>query len=320
MQLEVLLNAKAGTLAREHEEDGRRRVHDAFAQRGVEARVRCIDCERFAEQVREAAAGPADVIVIGGGDGTLNTAASVLAHTGRTMAVLPLGTFNHFAKDLDIPLDLEGAVEAIVAGVAAPLDIAEVNGRIFINHSAIGLYARILRRRERQRHEQGRNKWSAMALAMLAEFYDYGTLGLTIRLGSAAVRRRTPFVFIGNNRYILESYGLKHEEVEPRSKLWIYIAKDAGRLGMIKAGIDAFLGRGEARDAFDALVLDHAVIEARRPSLLVELDGEIARLQTPLAYRLLPGALNVVQPPARAVEMETARAAAAGDKPRQALG
>ena len=93
-------------------------------------------------------------MVVGGGDGTLSAAASILAGTDTALGVLALGTLNHFARDLRIPLDLDGAIGVIAAGHHQTVDVGEVNGQVFINNSSIGIYPFFVAERS------GRAEWS----------------------------------------------------------------------------------------------------------------------------------------------------------------
>jgi diacylglycerol kinase family enzyme len=103
----------------------------------------------------------ANPVVAAGGDGTLNAVTSVLVDGDRTLGVLPIGTLNHLAKDLRIPLDLDGAVQTLLEGVVANVDVAEVNGQIFLNNSGLGLYPKIVRHREKLQDQLGHGKWPA---------------------------------------------------------------------------------------------------------------------------------------------------------------
>jgi hypothetical protein len=94
--------------------------------------------------------GEIDAVVVGGGDGSVRTVASVLADTGVPLGVLPLGTLNHFARDLGIPLDVEAAAETIAKGDVRVVDLAKANGEIFINNASIGIYPYLVIARERQ--------------------------------------------------------------------------------------------------------------------------------------------------------------------------
>jgi diacylglycerol kinase family enzyme len=108
----VLLNTKAGALERA-DDAGRpdERIAKRLADYGIDADVRGVDGDLLTDETRSAAAsGNYAVVVAGGGDGTLNAVASGVVGTGVTFGVLPLGTHNHFAKELGMPLDLDDAV------------------------------------------------------------------------------------------------------------------------------------------------------------------------------------------------------------------
>ena len=101
-----------------------------------------------------------DVIVAGGGDGTIHTIAAVLAGTGVPLGILPLGTLNHFAKDLGIPMELHDAVDVVAAARGVNVDVGEVNGIVFINNSSIGVYPYMVLDRERLRRRRRLQKWA----------------------------------------------------------------------------------------------------------------------------------------------------------------
>ena len=138
------------------------------------------------EDVRAIAAelvgGHPPVVVAGGGDGTISAVASVVAGTGVALGVLPLGTLNHFAKDLGIPLDTGAAVRAIAAKHTIEVDVGVVNGRVFINNSSLGLYPHIVRDRENQQRRLGRGKWYALAWATLTAFRRSRLLNVRLSL------------------------------------------------------------------------------------------------------------------------------------------
>ena len=108
----------------------------------------------------EAARSDAEVIVAAGGDGTIDGIASVLADTGKILGVLPLGTFNLFANRLNIPLDLEAALHTAVNGRVAEINVGEVNGRVFLSRSSVGLYPFALRHREEMFRRFGRSRFA----------------------------------------------------------------------------------------------------------------------------------------------------------------
>ncbi|MGE5600537.1 MAG: diacylglycerol/lipid kinase family protein, partial [Pseudomonadota bacterium] len=134
----VCVNRSSGAAARSEREA--EEIRAALANAGIKGRVELLDGAAIAEQAKKAAEAGAELIVVGGGDGTISAAAGALAGTETSLGILPLGTLNHFARDLGIPMKLDEAAKVIAAGQTRVVDVAEVNGRTFINNSAIGLY------------------------------------------------------------------------------------------------------------------------------------------------------------------------------------
>ena len=291
----VLLNPRAGTLAR-MEGDPAERVRAAFAAAGMAADVRPVDPPGLQAAIDDLLRAPEQgPIVVGGGDGTINTAAAALTGTGRVLGILPLGTFNHFAKELGIPLDIEAAARVIAAGSVLERDVADVNGRVFINHSAVGLYPEVLRHRELQQ-ARGRSKQMGMLFACIRVLRRFPRFGLRLRVGGDVQTRRTGFVFLSNNRYIIEGYGLRDLAPAEEGRLLLVATRDKTRAGFVWLGLKSLLSRLGPGDV-DAVAFTEATIESRRPRLRVNLDGELAMLAPPLDYRVRPGALRVLASP-----------------------
>src|SRR5205085_4914339 len=142
-------------------EEHRARISRAFSAHGARVQIVTPDRDNDIRAItRRAIADGVETIVAAGGDGTINAVAAEVADSGRTLGVLPLGTLNHFAKDLGIPLDLERAVQVITRGRVAPVDVAEVNGRVFVNNSSLGIYPHIVSMRRHQQERLARGKWA----------------------------------------------------------------------------------------------------------------------------------------------------------------
>ncbi|HZX26369.1 MAG TPA: diacylglycerol kinase family protein [Telluria sp.] len=293
-RLTVILNGGAGT---GHDGAAAEQVRGLFAQAGARAElVLARDGDDLARHARQALAGGADAVVAGGGDGTLNAVAAVLAGTGVPFGILPLGTLNHFAKDLGIPLVLEDAVRTVLQGQLRRVDVGEVNGRIFLNNSSLGLYPDMVRERERQQRRLGRGKWTAALWASLAALRRYPFLSVRLKVEDAEHARRTPFVFIGNNAYLMQGLSIGARARLDEGKLSVYVAQHPTRLSLLRFALRALCGKlAQARD-FDVLLVENMDIHTRHRRLRVATDGELAVLATPLAYRIRPGALAVIVP------------------------
>ncbi len=174
----------------------RERLSRIFAENSTPARILLAPSgAEIPELARRAVKENSQIIVAGGGDGTVNAVASELMGTSITLGVLPLGTLNHFAKDMHIPQDLEGAARNLITGRAVPVDVGEVNGRIFLNNSSLGIYPRVvLLQHEEEQKKKGLNKWVALAQAALSVLEHYSLLRVRLCLDGKELSRKTPFV------------------------------------------------------------------------------------------------------------------------------
>jgi diacylglycerol kinase family enzyme len=248
-------------------------------------------------RAERARADGAPVVVAGGGDGTINAVASALAGSATRLGVLPLGTLNHFAKDLKIPLDLDEAVANAVKGAPQQVDVGEVNGRIFLNNSSLGIYPDIVRDREQQQRHLGRGKWHAFGRAVFVALRRFPFMSVRLKINGDEHLRRTPFVFIGNNEY-LQGLTLGARERLDSGKLCLYVAQQPTRLGLLRYAVHALFGQlSEARD-FDVLSAPELVIETRHKQIRVATDGEVTMMTPPLCYRSRASALSVIVPAA----------------------
>jgi diacylglycerol kinase family enzyme len=291
----VVLNARSGLGC---EEARAQEIRGLLAEAGVAAEVvLCQQLEQLWDSLERAQAQGVRLVVAGGGDGTQSAVASKLAGTDLVQGVLPLGTLNHFAKDLGIPLKLEDAIRTLVAGRVQPVDVGEVNGRIFINNSSLGLYPQIVRERELQQLHLGKSKWRALASATLHATEQPHGIAVRIATEDDSALRRTPFVFIGNNRYVMEGFAIGARSSLQGGELALYLARRRGRLALVQLALRALLKRLEQDEDFEVLTGNEFVISTRDPRIRVATDGEVSMMDTPLHYRILPKALQVMVPP-----------------------
>lgn len=298
-ELEVIINGAAGTA--QGQVDAGRAAAEAFEACGFGVRISVArGGEELEEMARRALSNGALALVAGGGDGTISALASLVVGTEKALGVLPLGTLNHFAKDLRIPLELDAAAAVVCEGHVARVDAGEVNGRVFINNSSLGLYPRIVRRREKMQAREGSGKWPAFARAALAVLRRYPFLRVRLNADGREIVRLTPFVLIGNNEYEMDGLSLGGRRRLDSGRLSLYVAHRTGRLGLLWLAVRALFGRlREARD-FDALSAEEIWVGTPRPRKLpVAIDGEVTLMKTPLHYRALPGALRVITPKSR---------------------
>jgi len=273
------------------------RIAELFSGHGANARVLLARNGReLTALARRAVEDRCGTVVAAGGDGTMNAVAGALADTGIPMGVLPLGTLNHFAKDLKLPLELEDAVATIMTGRIAHIDIGEVNGHIFLNNSSIGIYPWIVREREaEQRH--GYRKWLAFARASVSMLKRYSLLHMQLRIeGHDEVEAETPVVFVGNNRYESQGFNIGRRSALNEGRLWVCRVPRASRSRLLVMAAKHVFGSARAPDLefFEAREIS---VRTRASRLAVATDGEVTLLEPPLHYRIQPGALKVIVPP-----------------------
>src|SRR6266496_2220844 len=159
----VLLNCNARAV--ETDEGIGDKIARALAAAGIDPEIEPLDSSKCEVRCRAIAERGDPLLVVGGGDGTIAAAASALVGTKTALCILPLGTLNHFARDLGIPPDADDAAKLIARRTERRVDVAQMNGRTFINNSAIGLYPLMLVDRDLQRKRLGRSKRLAMIVA-----------------------------------------------------------------------------------------------------------------------------------------------------------
>jgi len=290
--ISVIINERSGTGARP---DAGAEIQALFAKAGAHVRLeRVREPGDIAARARQAAS-RGDLLVAAGGDGTLSAVAGVAVETDATFGVLPMGTLNHFAKDLGLPLDLEGAVAVIVAGHTRRLDVGDVNGRVFVNNSSVGLYPRMVWEREAEQR-RGHRKWTAFAIAVLRTWRNYRFVVARLVVDGKETVVRTPFIFVGNNEYTAEGLQLGGRSRLDEGRLSIFVAPDAGRFEILSLPLRGVTNRLRTGAPFAAFHAETVAVEMSRRRVSVALDGEVALMQPPLEYRVRPRALRAIVP------------------------
>lgn len=274
------------------------RILTLFREQGAEIELLVArEGGEMAVLAKKAAESDAGLVVGAGGDGTIDSIASVLAGTGKTLAVLPLGTFNLFAKRLGIPLDLKSAVHTAVHGRTTAINAAEVNGRTFLSRSSVGLYPLALRHREQMFRRFGRSRFIALVSGASA-LLRWGNI-MTIRLTSEGESRRfrTRFVFACNNPEELNYFHLRGRECIEAGNLALYLPRPLGKLAILRLGFRLLARKTEENRDFEMVCGRELHLEIEPSRVPVSLDGEVEMMEAPLRYRLLPGALRMRVPP-----------------------
>lgn len=292
-RIACILNATAGSNTAEALKNDLQKL---FAERGADVEVILVREGSDIGKIAARAIGQkCDRLLAAGGDGTLNAVATALVGTETALGILPAGTLNHFAKDLNIPLELKNAVATALTGRRVTVDVGEVNGRIFLNNSSLGLYPGLVVQRENLQRS-GLSKWTAFTRALVYSAWRYS--GLTVRLEADGDRQMvfsTPFIFVGNNRYQICAPHIGERSCLDEGRLWLYQAPHAGRMRLLGVALRALIGSAEAAELHEQAA-EEFWIYTRARHLRVATDGEVTRMTTPLHYRSVPKGLGVIVP------------------------
>ena len=293
MRAVAIINAKASTVL----ESGPEIVDSIarrFRERGHDLELSLVAPEDIEDSLRLAAARTdIDAIIVGGGDGSQSLAASLLAGTGKILGVLPLGTVNLLARDLEVPFDLLSAVDALAEASVETIDLGEVNGRIFHSLAGLGFLARMARERQRARADIPFARWLAFLLALVRAIARVDRMALSIETESGKLVRRSSAVLVTNNIY------RESEWTRPRMSdglLEVHIVKGWTRLPLVKAGFDMMLGRWRRTGRIESILARQIEINTRSRRIPLSVDGEVVDERAPLRFSVQRGALKVLRP------------------------
>lgn len=293
------MNSSAGSINGGNE--SARSVADAFDRLGIKATIRQLPGASIAAAAREfvdlqsGGSSPRETaLAVAGGDGTISAVAGIFAGTGLPLGILPLGTLNHFAKDLGLPLEVDAAAGIIASGQCRKVDVAELNGRVFVNNSSIGLYPFMVERRNAHQDRHGIGKLLATIPALFETLTGASWHRLDIAAAGERQRIRTPCVFVGNNRYGADLKSLGKRLRLDGGELDIHVVRQQSRLGVLLLPMKIALGMANPQhDVHTFRSKEFEILSRRRRALRVSLDGEVVRMETPLRYSIRPAGLTV---------------------------
>jgi YegS/Rv2252/BmrU family lipid kinase len=248
------------------------------------------------EQAARGVAEGYGTIVAAGGDGTISGVCSGLAGSDVKFGVVPLGTFNFFARSLGIPQDPSESLDIIYAGHCRPVSIGEINGQRFINNASIGAYATILQVREDVYDRWGRSRLTAYWSVIKAMSTLYRSLRMRVTVDGVKHELRSPMAFVAVRPYQLEEYGLPGVESIRDGELVLYLAPNGGRLNLLWTALKLLRRNVQRNEDYTMLTGREITIETFRRKQLVAWDGERSRLVDPFYFKMLKDELNVIVP------------------------
>jgi diacylglycerol kinase family enzyme len=296
MRFIAVLNRDGGTL--------RTTDLDAFCGRmtaTLEKAGHRIDVDRVSGQeieaaLAKAAASRADVVLAGGGDGTVSAAAEALMGKKKALAILPAGTMNLFARGLGIPPQLDAAIDAFATGDIKPVDVASANGRVFVHQFSIGMHAKMVGMRDKMEFASRLGKMRASTRAALATLLDPPSLNVSLTIGEAEILTRATGIGITNNLF-----GEGHLPYADRPEggvlgIYVTVARDRGQL--LRFFLNVARGRWRDNPHVEIHEGEKVVLKllSRRGKRKCVIDGELLPLARETTVQIHKKALNVLVP------------------------
>jgi diacylglycerol kinase family enzyme len=287
----LFLNPRAGTFSPGDE--------SALRTMAAENDLRVLDVSpelNVRAAIREALDAGMRTFIVAGGDGSVHHVAQALVNTDGVLGVIPVGSVNHLARDLMVPLgDWQAAFEIALKGEVRQIDVGRVNGHYFINSVMLGLYPSISEFRERFRSINSR--WAAYFKAARLALRHFPHVTLVVEMDGRVQTFRTQMFVIAVNAYDLSQVGM----VAPKTtlhdgRLSIYSLSFMSRVEFMRAAAKYFRGKIGDVQGFRSTRTAQMRVDTAKRRMRVSIDGELIEMQTPLQIAAVPSSLLVRAP------------------------
>jgi diacylglycerol kinase family enzyme len=305
-RLTVILNAESGTLVKLGPENVKEGLREIFEAQACRAEFKLVPGKQLPDVLREARQSDADAVIVGGGDGTVASAATVLAGSEKPLGILPLGTFNLAARDVGMPLDWREAARLLISAPEKLMDLLEVEGRLYLCVVVLGFYPSLA-----MGQPEYHGSWVMKTLRTLwqtlrgAATYPPVRLRLTTDAGVQSYHTR--LALIANNDYE-DMFGIiPRRQSLDGGYFTVYISRHHSRLGLVRAFLSWALGRwNQDREISTIRTTELEIDVKRRHRISVMMDGELEKIALPFTIRLRPKALRIISPRLTEEELQPA--------------
>lgn len=298
MRVCAILNRGGGTLRTTDLDAYEKHLRDAFTEAGHDLEINVVDGKDLIKALKKAADNPdSEVILAGGGDGTISAAADIIAHSDKALAVIPAGTMNLFARSLGIPLDIWEAAPLLANGKMREGDIASANGRHFIHQFSVGMQPRMVRERERAHYNSRFGKILASTRATFNMMFNPPFFRAEIQAdGDELATGEFSMIAVSTN-----PYGKGHipfADTVDAGVLGVYHTPHLDHTSSMKLVADLMVGGWEANESFSANEARkvHLSFPKKKKSAQAVIDGELIKLAPEVTIEIHPGALKVIVP------------------------
>jgi diacylglycerol kinase family enzyme len=296
MRIHVIINRRAGSALGQDLSAIEASVKSPFMSHGHDVAVEFSEPEKLVSAIEAAADTDVDVIVVGGGDGTVRSGARIAIASGKTLGILPLGTLNRMARDLGIPLNVAEAAAALAAGATGKIDVASVNGQMYLCNSLIGLPPAYSAERQRLRGRPFGERMVGYFQVIKSILSSRKRLRVTLDDGRDQKPMRVISMAVANNAYCEQpGIGLTRPVLDA-GQLAVYASRHRSGWALARAFLRAILGRWKGDPHIEQFRGHEITVRVARPRVKVSNDGEIETLSTPLRYKTHPKALNILLP------------------------
>jgi diacylglycerol kinase family enzyme len=291
----VILNARSGS---QRAKEARTFLEKALKASGRSFEISVTSGSGLQRLAREKAEGDAEVLVAAGGDGTICGVAEAAMRSSKTLGVIPLGTFNYFARNLGIPLDLEGAARTILEGKVVRSSVLDLDGRLVLNNASFGIHRAVLLRRRKLNRLWGRHQLNSYLSVIFSAFQRAPKVRVRLTTDEGELVRETSLVMVCSNAYQMETFALAGTNCLEAGKFALYIARGSGRKTILELGLRALFRRLRPGVDYEVICSSDVTIESLRGrELHAAVDGELERLKSPIHFRIHPQSLRVLAPP-----------------------
>ncbi|MEX0685888.1 MAG: diacylglycerol kinase family protein [Balneolales bacterium] len=296
MKIGAVINDKSGTLPPQQAEKQLIEIKDH-----LKAKV-CHEClvvdsgDNTVNEIKKMIAKGIDVLVIGGGDGTISTAAKLVKDSDIILAVLGLGTRNHFARDLGIPKDPIEAIKLLDKLNVRQIDLGEVNGNIFINNATMGFYPQIVKERDDKTEKHGWRKWQAHIVAAFFVLWRFPKIRLIVQGENSRDHYYTPLLFVGNNEYQNGILSNSSRSTLNGGHLWVCTVHATGIWSLLRMAWQLTTKGIQGVQNIETRLVSSITVRPNKRKVTVAIDGENKKLHSPLRFNIIKKGLRVVVP------------------------
>ncbi|QPC90549.1 diacylglycerol kinase family protein [Mesorhizobium sp. INR15] len=297
MKFAAVLNRDGGTLRTTDLAAFSDRMRQTLETAGHTLDIDIVDGRDVVEALdRVAARRGIDVVLAGGGDGTISAAAARLMGKKKALAILPAGTMNLFARGLGIPQTLDTALQSFADGEIIPVDIATANGTPFVHQFSIGMHARMVQLRQKMEFGSRLGKIRASARAAWATINNPPAMNVTLSIGEAEMAARISGIGVTNN--LFGEGHLPYADNPSGGVLGVYVTVAQERAHLIKFIFNVARGKWRDNEHVEIHQANKTVLKIHSASrgFRAVVDGELVKLDRETTIEIQPGALNVLVP------------------------